>query len=101
MTTPIELLILIEKAGTGIERIRDEAREGAIPSASGRPTALSRPSSLPVPRSGRQWRRRQRTSTRQVTHKSPDKRPHMYRTSPGHVAVLEASQDPHPHLCRW
>jgi ATP-dependent DNA helicase RecG len=80
----------IEKAGTGVKRIRDEAREGGYPEpvweANGFVTTVFRPSPA--------VRAMVAEQAGDVTRQGAAHVPHMYRTSPGHVAVLEATRDP-------
>lgn len=88
---PADLKILIhEKAGTGIKRIRDEAREGGYPEpvweANGFVTTIFRPN--PEVRAAAEAQAAR--GTEQVTAHVP----YMYRTSPQQVALLEAATEP-------
>jgi ATP-dependent DNA helicase RecG len=80
----------IEKAGTGIKRIRDEARDGGYPEpvweADGFVTTIFRPN----PEVRVMAAKRGREVTEQVTAHVP----HMYRTSLQQVALLEFAREP-------
>jgi ATP-dependent DNA helicase RecG len=80
----------IEKAGTGVKRIRDEAREGGYPEpvweANGFTTAIFRPN----PDVRAEAEAQGAGATEQVTAHGP----HMDRTSPEQVLLLEAAREP-------
>jgi ATP-dependent DNA helicase RecG len=82
----------IEKAGTGIKRIRDEARGGGYPEpvweANGFVTTIFRPN--PEVRTAAE------AQAGGIAGKVTAHVPHMYRTSPEQVAVLEAAREPKP-----
>jgi ATP-dependent DNA helicase RecG len=80
----------IEKAGTGVKRIRDEARAGGYPEpvweANGFVTTIFRPK----PEVRAAVEAQAASTTGQVAAHVP----HMFRTSPGQVALLRAATQP-------
>lgn len=80
----------IEKAGTGIKRIRDEAREGGYPEpqweANGFTTAIFRPNP--------EVRAQTAATSAGATGQAAAHVPHMYRTSREQVELLEAATEP-------
>jgi ATP-dependent DNA helicase RecG len=80
----------VEKAGTGVKRIRDEAREGGYPEpvweANGFVTTVLRPN----PEVRAAAKAQGAGATDQVTAHVP----HMYRASPEQVLLLKAAREP-------
>jgi ATP-dependent DNA helicase RecG len=80
----------VEKAGTGVKRIRDEAREGGYPEpvweANGFVTTVFRPN----PEVRAAAKAQGAGATDQVTAHVP----HMYRASPEQVLLLKAAREP-------
>ena len=79
----------IERAGTGIKRIRDEARAQGCPEPRFEETGFFTATFYPNPEVRAQSAAQSGTATEQVGAHVP----HMYRTSPRQVALLDAAKE--------